>query len=92
MIALDLELSLEEEEYALQLDSDEFELSTDLSVEVKRIEGEKYTGDYTVTPKTHPQTLETAQKVLTADITVEAVPYYETSNLYGDTVYIASEV
>lgn len=92
MITLDLELSLEQEDYILQLDEDELEMQADLSVIVTKAEGEKYDGDYIVTPKTRSQTLETANKVLTSDITVEAVPYYETSNLYGDTVYIASEV
>lgn len=52
-----------------------------------------YTGDYEVTPKTTPQTLETAGKVLAKDIVVNAVPYFETSNEQdGWTVYIAEEV
>ncbi|BDE87010.1 hypothetical protein CE91St42_14680 [Oscillospiraceae bacterium] len=52
-----------------------------------------YTGDYEVTPKTTPQTLETAGKVLAKDIAVNAIPYFETSNEQdGWTVYIAEEV
>lgn len=51
-----------------------------------------YTGDYTVTPKTQSQVLDTANKKLLQDVTVKAVPYYETSNQQGTTIYIASEV
>lgn len=51
-----------------------------------------YTGDYTVTPKTHSQTLDTENKKLLQDVTIKAVPYYETSNSKGKTVYIAMEV
>lgn len=51
-----------------------------------------YDGDYIVTPKTHTQTLGTANKKLLQDVTVNAVPYYETSNETGTTVYIATGV
>lgn len=57
------------------------------------IGGTPYGGEYEVTPAANQnQTLETANKILTGDITVFKVPYYQTSNEYGDTVYIASEV
>ena len=42
-----------------------------------------YTGDYTVIPKVYEQTLETKNKSMTDDVTVEAVPYSEVSNLSG---------
>ena len=49
--------------------------------------GEPYEGEYTVIPKANaPTVLETAGK------TLSKIPYYETSNPTGDTVYIASEV
>ena len=55
--------------------------------------GEPYTGEYTVVPKANaPTVLETAGKTLSKDVTVTKIPYYETSNPTGDTVYIASEV
>lgn len=55
--------------------------------------GEPYTGDYTVIPKANePTVLDTAGKTLAQDVTVTKIPYYETSNPTGDTVYIASEV
>ena len=53
-----------------------------------------YTGPYEVTPKAwDEQTLETAHKLMTDDVTVFRVPYYETSNLFdGKTAYIAEEI
>jgi hypothetical protein len=52
-----------------------------------------YTGTYEVTPKANTeQTLQTAGKQLLENVTVHEVPYYETSNTSGTTVYIANEV
>lgn len=52
-----------------------------------------YEGDYEVTPKFEAQTLETAKKYMTDNLTVKSIPYYEVSNSAGGiTVYIASEV
>ena len=68
----------------------EIELGTTYSVDII---GEKYTGEYEVTPKAYiEQELETQNKVLTKNIKVKEIPYFETSNIYGDTVYIGSEV
>lgn len=54
---------------------------------------ELYTGEYNVVPKaTEEQRLPCAGKKMKKDITVQRVPYYETSNDTGITVYIASEV
>lgn len=52
----------------------------------------QYEGSYTATPKVDAQTLPTAQKFLDRDITINAIPIYETSNdANGTTVYIAKE-
>ena len=52
-----------------------------------------YDGAYTVTPKANTeQILETAHKLMSDDVTVFEIPYFETSNLSGTTVYIANEV
>ena len=42
-----------------------------------------YEGDYSVTPKISAITLETANKSMTADLEVEAIPYAEVSNIGG---------
>ena len=52
-----------------------------------------YTGAYDITPRIDEQTLPTAQKLMTEDMRIKAIPYFETSNNSdGETVYIGSEV
>lgn len=54
---------------------------------------ELYAGEYNVVPKAaEEQRLPCAGKKMEKDVTVQRVPYYETSNDTGITVYIASEV
>ena len=55
---------------------------------------ELYGGPYEVTPKAwEEQILETEGKLMSDDVTVFKVPYYETINLFdGKTAYIAEEV
>lgn len=44
----------------------------------------QYDGDYTVTPSTENEiTLETAQKLMRADVKVQKIPYAEVSNDKG---------
>lgn len=51
--------------------------------------GEVYTGPYEVRPTPSGRTLPTEGKTMTDDVTVEPIPYYETSNeAGGETVYI----
>ena len=56
-------------------------------------EPEHYSGSYEVTPKAHQtQTLDTSGKVLSEDLVIHEVPYYQTSNDSGGvTSYIAKE-
>lgn len=62
-------------------------------VVLKVTEADYYTGEYTVTPLADSSVvLETYQKLMADNVTVEQVPYYETHNTDGITVYIASEV
>lgn len=52
-----------------------------------------YVGAYEVTPKVDAQTIPTAKKYMTDDMRINAIPFYETSNLSnGKTIYIGSEV
>ena len=52
-----------------------------------------YDGPYEAIPKVEAQTLPTAQKLMTDDVTVHGVPFYEVSNDQGgNTVYIAKEL
>ena len=52
-----------------------------------------YDGPYEAIPKVEAQTLPTAKKLMTDDVTVQGVPFYEVSNDQGgNTVYIAKEL
>lgn len=52
---------------------------------------ETYNESYVVTPKVYPQSLHTKNKLMKADVFILEIPYYETSNLTGKTVYIGGE-
>lgn len=57
------------------------------------VSGTPYEGDYIVIPKADAATiLPTRDRLMQDDVTVQKIPYYETANPTGDTVYIASEV
>lgn len=47
-----------------------------------------YDGEYVVTPKSTAQSLETKFKTMGNNVTVAEIPYYETANISGTTVYI----
>lgn len=52
-----------------------------------------YTGAYEVTPKVEAQTVPTAQKFMTEDMKIKAIPFYDVSNTSGgSTVYIGKEI
>lgn len=56
-------------------------------------DAEIYEGEHIITPKPfQQQELETKDKILKENIKVKEIPYFETSNIYGNTVYIGSEV
>lgn len=94
MLPISLTLQIEEApSLALGLDNTDLELTLGTAINVTQLEGVKYAGPYTVTPKADEvQTLETRAKTMEDDVTVLSIPYYQTGNLYGDTVYIGSEV
>ena len=50
-----------------------------------------YAGPYEVIPKIRNQTLDTKNKMLSKNIFIKQIPYYETSNESGYTVYIGGE-
>ena len=76
-------------------------LAGDMDI-VERLDGElgiiqrganvdPYTGEYTVVSRVfEEQTLPTKRKFLTDEITVLEIPYIETSNEYGKTVFIGN--
>ena len=55
--------------------------------------GDIYEGEYTITPKAgRSQTLETKNKMMSNNLTVLEIPFFETSNENGTTIFIANEV
>ncbi len=50
-----------------------------------------YDGPYEVIPKIISQIMNTEDKVMKENLVVSAIPYFETSNLTGKTVYIGGE-
>ena len=56
--------------------------------------GINYEGDYEIIPKAYKeQILNTKNKVMKQDVTVKAIPYYDTTNTAGgSTVYIADNI
>lgn len=78
--------------YNIVLSGDEiFEVELGQCINV--IDGDYYTGAYEVTPRAFTEiVLPTNGLVMTDDVTVHEVPYWETHNEDGITAYIASEV
>lgn len=52
---------------------------------------ENYIGPYKVTPKIEPQSLKTADKYMTQDVTINSIPFYEVSNQKGITIIIGGD-
>lgn len=59
-----------------------------IPMDVETLDRPFYEGDYTVVPKVTQQVLSTENKVMKDDVMILEIPYYATSNLTGDTVYI----
>lgn len=55
-------------------------------------DSEPYVGDYTIVPKTTAQIMQTRGKTMLDNVTITEIPYYETDNSKGTTVYIAKEI
>lgn len=72
----------------LQSSNQRFSLGMENVQAVKVIDVPPYDGDYIVTPKADEQTLSTREKRMLDDVTIKSIPYVETSNVDGTTVYI----
>lgn len=68
-----------------------YEMESDSCINIEISEGEKYPGPYNAIPLAWDEViLPTKYKLMDDDVTVEEIPYAETSNIYGTTVTIAS--
>lgn len=91
---IDAEVMIDEEIVSSVAQNDE---SIDAVTEVVIVHNsgdyDYYDGTYHVIPKAYDeQILPTREKIMRDDVTVDSVPYYETHNEKGTTIYIASEV
>lgn len=58
----------------------------------KASDADYYDGDYVITPRVDEQILQTREKLMADNVTVKEIPYYETSNINGTTIYIANSL
>ena len=94
-LVVDLEVESDQVEFDLEIENDifEFDLEADQTIVINKIGGDAYEGPYEVTPRAHNETiLETRNKLMADNVTVLEIPYWETTNPDGKTVYIAGEV
>jgi len=86
------ELARRDEEFTFTFEEPEVNFTIEESIIISGETYDVYRGEYVVTPKKDQQTiLETKEKLMADDVTVLKIPYYETSNESGLTVYIAGE-
>lgn len=75
----------------IAVDEENFDIELGIAMSPKPLPD--YTDEYIVTPLAHAATvLPTSGRTLAEDVTVLEIPYYETSNVSGRTIYIGSEV
>ena len=68
------------------------ENSIRVTISTSSISRPNYDGDYSITPSINEQTLNTKNKLMVDDLNIKKIPYFQTSNEYGDTIYIGKEV
>lgn len=71
----------------------EVEINLDDTNKIPQNTYESYTGDYEVIPQKESQVLKTKDKLMSDDVTIKEIPFFEVSNLAGGTTcYIGKEV
>lgn len=85
---LDVDLSVEEFELETVV-AEEIEVEIDTAINAARVIGDVYDGAYTVAPSFDEQLLETKDKVMIDDVTIEPILVSRTTNVSGGrTIYI----
>lgn len=93
MITIPMSVATYDDTLPMDVTSSEETIDMLIGAEYAIAGAEVYTGEYEVIPKAHEsQTLETKDKLMEDNVFIFSVPYFQTSNEHGDTVYIASEV
>ena len=87
-ILLDVDLSVEE--YDLDVsEAEALDVELETAIQVSTITGDIYEGSYDVTPSFEQQSLETRNKTMKDDVTIQPIAVSRTQNLAGGTtIYI----
>ena len=80
-LVIPMKVTMTEEAVHLNVSTDE--VTFGMTTETMIGDYERYDGDYVVTPSGEEQILDTDRKIMRRDVTVEAIPYYETTNESG---------
>ena len=88
-IVVPMTVSESTQQFALGVSEENVQYPLDFGTAVQIIGGAHYEGVYEVTPLADFEVvLPTTGLVMEGDVTVNKIPYYETSNTSGITVYI----
>lgn len=90
-VIYDLEIDTNEKEIDVSQEQYDY-LADTKEVIVRDTSHEYYQGMYDVTPRTYSQKLETAEKVMSKDVNVKSIPFFEVSNKQGTTICIGGEI
>lgn len=97
-MALNIDFIIKQDNYDLGFDikNNSTEFDIDFGVVTYRDGGSSeydwYVGDYSVTPKVTAQSLATAKKLMSRNVEIKSIPYYEVDNTKGTTIYIGDEI
>lgn len=94
LVPITVEMTVAESQQQFNLTVSENVMNYNMTVSEKIIAGvtPPYEGDYIVVPSVYEQILQTNGLRMTDDVTVTEIPYYETSNESGITVFIANNL
>ena len=89
MVEVKMTVSQSQVQIPMSVSSDSILMPMNISAEYRIVDGERYDGDYEVTPRLTEQELATRNKLLINNVTINEIPVVYTSNPYdGKTVVI----
>ena len=77
------DMSIDGDDFNVELIQSEFDIDFAEAIIVQGERLPNYEGSYEITPRVVEQTLETKDKSMIDDVTVNAIPYVEVSNVGG---------
>ena len=77
------DISIDNDEFEVELTQSDFDIDFEEAVIVQGERLPNYEGEYNVIPRVNEQVLETKDKSMIDDVTINAIPYVEVSNVGG---------